>query len=226
MPPARETPPTAAKARAAGGSAAAAAAAGGAVGGSAAVDAAPRARRTAGERRLELVDVALRHFSVTGLHGTSTEAIARDAGISHPYLFRLFGTKKELFLACAEKTNERTRETFRDAAATWRESGAESVLQAMGKAYVQMLADRDLLRMQMQIWAACSDPEIRAAAAEHYRLTFEEVERLSGAPLEEVRVFFKSGMLLNVAAAMGLSELAGREPWVARLVEHLEELPG
>jgi AcrR family transcriptional regulator len=184
-----------------------------------------RSRRTAGERRLELVDVALRHFSVTGLHGTSTEAIARDAGISHPYLFRLFGTKKELFLACAEKTNERTRETFRRAAATWRESGADSVLQAMGEAYVQMLADRHLLRMQMQVWAACSDPDIRAAAAEHYRLNFEEVDRLSGASLDELRAFFKTGMLLNVVAAMGLSELAGREAWVARLVEHLEGLP-
>jgi AcrR family transcriptional regulator len=187
--------------------------------------ASPRVRRSADERRGELVDVALRHFSVTGLHGTSTEAIARDAGISHPYLFRLFGTKKELFLACADRTNERTQETFREAAVTWRESGAESVLEAMGRAYVQMLADKDLLRMQMQVWAACSDPEIRAAAAEHYRATFEEVERLSGATLDEVRAFFGAGMLLNVVAAMGLSELAGHEAWVSRLVEHLEDLP-
>jgi AcrR family transcriptional regulator len=184
-----------------------------------------RTRRTAEERRRELVDVALQHFSVTGLHGTSTEAIARDAGISHPYLFRLFGTKKELFLACAELTNERTRETFREAAATWRESGAESVLQAMGKAYVQMLADQDLLRMQMQVWAACSDPEIRAAAAEEYRVTFEEVERLADAPPDELRAFFEAGMLLNVVAAIGLAELSEHEAWVGRLVEHLEDLP-
>jgi AcrR family transcriptional regulator len=162
---------------------------------------------------------------VTGLYGTSTEGIAREAGISHPYLFRLFGTKKELFLACAERTNQRTLQTFRDAAATFEESGCESVLQAMGKAYVQMLADRDLLRMQMQIWAACSDDDIRVAAAAHYRATFEEVERLSGAPLDELRGFFRAGMLLNVAASIGLPELAGREPWVGRLVEHLEDLP-
>ena len=188
-------------------------------------DATRPARRTATERREELVEVALRHFSVTGLHGTSTEAIARQAGISHPYLFRLFGTKKELFLACAERTHERTLQTFRDAAATWEESGSDSALQAMGKAYVQMLGDRDLLRMQMQIWAACSDDEIRAAAAMHYRVTFEEVERLSGAPLDELRAFFRAGMLLNVVASMELAPLAAREPWVGRLVEHLEDLP-
>jgi AcrR family transcriptional regulator len=182
-------------------------------------------RRTASERREELVEIALRHFSVTGMYGTSTETIAREAGISHPYLFRLFGTKKELFLACAEQTNLRTVETFRAAAASWVQDGFDSVLEAMGSAYVQMLADRDLLRMQMQIWAACSDDDIRAAAASHYRATFEEVERLSGAGLDEVRGFFRAGMLLNVAASMSLSELADREPWVGRLVEHIEDLP-
>ena len=188
-------------------------------------DATRPARRTAAERREELVEVALRHFSVTGLYGTSTEAIAREAGISHPYLFRLFGTKKELFLACAERTHARTLQTFREAVASLEASGSDSPLRAMGRAYVQMLADRDLLRMQMQIWAACSDDDIRAAAATHYRVTFEEVERLSGAPPDEVRGFFRAGMLLNVVASMDLTSLAGSEPWVGRLVEHLEDLP-
>ena len=42
----------------------------------------------------------MRHFAIGGYNGTSTEAIAREAGISQPYLFRLFRTKKELFIAC------------------------------------------------------------------------------------------------------------------------------
>ena len=58
-----------------------------------------RTRSTAQERRAELLAAALSEFAIGGLHGTSTEAIAKRAGISHAYLFRLFGTKKQLFIA-------------------------------------------------------------------------------------------------------------------------------
>ena len=53
-------------------------------------------RKTAEQRRDEILDAALVEFAERGLHGASTEAIARRAGISQPYVFRLFGTKKEL----------------------------------------------------------------------------------------------------------------------------------
>jgi AcrR family transcriptional regulator len=185
-------------------------------------DATRPARRTAAERREELVEVALRHFSVTGLHGTSTEAIAREAGISHPYLFRLFGTKKELFLACAVRTCDRTLATFREAAARWHADHHEpTVLDAMGAAYRRMLEDRELLSLQMQLWAACSsDSEIREIAREHYGAVIEEIERLSGADPETLRSFVAGGMLLNVAASMSLDELAGREAWASHLLPH------
>ena len=52
-------------------------------------------RHTAAERRDEILDAALNEFAERGLHGTSTDRIARRAGISQPYLFRLFGRKKE-----------------------------------------------------------------------------------------------------------------------------------
>ena len=71
-----------------------------------------RTRSTAQERRAELLAAALSEFAVGGLHGTSTEAIARRAGISHAYLFRLFGTKKQLFIACAHLCFRRVRETL------------------------------------------------------------------------------------------------------------------
>src|SRR3954454_15218082 len=59
-------------------------------------------RLTAAERRDEILDAALIECAERGLHGTSTERIAKRAGISQPYLFRLFGTKKELFIATIE----------------------------------------------------------------------------------------------------------------------------
>ena len=71
------------------------------------------ARKSAEVRREEIVGIALRHFAEGGYHGTSTEAIAREAGISQPYLFRLFRTKRELFLACTERCFARVTGVFR-----------------------------------------------------------------------------------------------------------------
>jgi AcrR family transcriptional regulator len=182
----------------------------------------PRTRLSADERRRQIVDVAVPEFASTGWFGTSTETIARKAGISHAYLFRLFGTKKELFLACAVRTCERTLATFREAAERWHADHAEpTVLEAMGAAYRRMLEDRELLALQMQLWAACtSDPDIRAVAREHYGAVIEEVGRLSGADPEGLRAFVATGMLLNVAASMSLDELAGREAWASHLLPY------
>jgi AcrR family transcriptional regulator len=179
-------------------------------------------RLSAAERRRQIIEIALPEFARTGYFGTSTETIARLAGISHAYLFRLFGTKKELFLACAVRTCERTLATFREAAARWHADHAEpTVLAAMGVAYRHMLEDRELLSLQMQLWAACSsDSEIREIAREHYGAVIEEIERLSGADPETLRSFVAGGMLLNVAASMSLDELAGREAWASHLLPH------
>ena len=176
---------------------------------------APTQRRTAVERREEVLEAALSEFAAHGLHGTSTEVIAKRAGISQPYLFRLFGTKKELFMACAGRCMERTRETFREAAET---EGADPVLTRMGKAYLTLLEDRELLLGQLQLQAACGDEEIRAVAREGWGELYREVERLSGADEDAVRLFFATGMLLNVAAAMDLPELADRAGWARRLM--------
>ena len=169
-------------------------------------------RKSAEERREEIVGHALRHFALGGYHGTSTEAIARDAGISQPYLFRLFKTKRELFLACNEVSNARIRETFRVAAAG-AEAGHE--LEAMGAAYVELLGDTERLLFQMQSYAACSDPVIQERVRAGYGEVVGEVTRLSGAAPEEVWQFFSHGMLLNVIASLDLPAIAERDAWAA-----------
>jgi AcrR family transcriptional regulator len=168
-------------------------------------------RLTADERRAQLIEAAVTEFAVTGLHGTSTEVIARRAGISHAYLFRLYPTKKALFIACADRCFERTLETFRTAAAATPE--ADQKLHAMGEAYVEMLADRELLRLQMQLYAACSDPEICAVVRAGFDELVREVTLLSGAAPDEVQSFFAHGMLLNVAAALDAPDLGEMKSW-------------
>jgi AcrR family transcriptional regulator len=170
----------------------------------------PRTRSTAQERRVELLAAALSEFAVGGLHGTSTEVIAKRAGISHAYLFRLVGTKKQLFIACSHLCRMRIRETF--AAAAIGEDPTER-LASMGRAYAEMLADRELLLSQMQLYAACSDPEIREVAREGFQWLREEVARLSGASGQQLQDFFAKGMLLNVAASMDYPALGDSAGW-------------
>lgn len=172
-------------------------------------------RQTASERREAVLAAAQQAFARTGLHGTSTEDIARAAGISQPYLFRLFGTKKKLFIATVERCMEHTLELFRAAAGDLR---GEDALEAMGDAYVRMLIEeRTPLLTQMQAYAACDDPDVRDAMRAGYGKLHLFAETVSGLDQARVARWFAYGMLLNVAAAMDLFE--SREPWARRLLE-------
>jgi AcrR family transcriptional regulator len=171
-------------------------------------------RMSASERREQVLDVAVAEFAARGLAGTSTEDVARRAGISQPYLFRLFPTKKALFLALAERCFERIAETFTAAAG---EATGEEALTAMGEAYHQLLADRTLLLLQLHTYAACEDPEIRTATRAGFKELWLLVERLSGLPYDRIVSFFAMGMLMNVAAAMDLPAVDERwARWCAR----------
>jgi len=162
-------------------------------------DPAPRTRSTADERREALIQAAIPAFAMTGLHGTAVSEITKQVGITQPYAFSLFGTKKELFLAACERSHDAIERTFREAAAA-AAPGEEQ--EAMGAAYVGLLANRELLLLQLQSYAACGDPEIRAVVSRRYRRIYRLVAELTGAPPEELLEFMAKGMLLNVAAAI------------------------
>ena len=172
-------------------------------------------RKSAAERRDEILDAALVEFAARGLEGGSTEAIARAVGISQPYVFRLFGTKKQLFMASVERCLRGTLEMFHTASAGLR---GEEALEAIGEAYVERLTnDPTYLHAQMQSYAACDDPEIRAVVQRGYGELVEYVERVGEVPPERMAHFFAKGMLLNVLASMdALNSEAG---WAQRLLE-------
>jgi AcrR family transcriptional regulator len=172
-------------------------------------------RKTADERREDILDAALTEFARHGYDGASTDVIARQVGISQPYLFRLFGTKKGLYVASAERCLADTYETFRAAAEGLT---GEEALEAMGKAYKRMIADDPRrLQAQMQAYAACDDADV----CEVVRLGFGRLVELvesSGVPGERVAQFFARGMLVNVMGSMGLHE--SELPWAKRLMEN------
>jgi AcrR family transcriptional regulator len=164
-------------------------------------------RKSAEVRREEILEAALAEFAGGGLHGTSTEDIARRAGISQPYLFRLFGTKKELFLATVRRQFRTILAIFQKAAAADPE---DDVLLSMGHAYGDLRRDRASLMFQMQAYAACEDPEVREVVRDEFSAIYKFVA--SVAPDEAAaNEFFRIGMLINVAAAMDLGALDA--PW-------------
>jgi len=171
-------------------------------------------RLTADQRRNEILDVALDLFAERGLYGTSTDEIARRAGISQPYLFRLFGTKKELYRATTRLKMEEVYQAFERAS---RGKSGQEALQAMGDAYRELIANRERLQLMLQCFAAAEDDEIREDVRRVWRDLVELVERVSGASPDEVSTFFAKGMLLNVLSAMRLYD--DPTPWGDRLIE-------
>jgi AcrR family transcriptional regulator len=171
-------------------------------------------RLSAAERRDDVLNAALLEFAERGLEGTSTEDIARRAGISQPYLFRLFGTKKELFKATVSRCFRETLELFQRAAEGKR---GEEALHAIGKAYAEQLeSDRTWLRAQMQAYSASDDPEIRAVVRAGYGDLVAYVRRVSEADWLTIWQFFSSGMMLNVLSSMHVNDEP--EPWMVELL--------
>ena len=172
-------------------------------------------RLSAAERKDDVLDAAMVEFAERGLEGTSTEDIARRAGISQPYLFRLFGTKKELFIATVTRCFRETLELFQRAAEGKR---GEEALHAIGKAYMEQLeTDRTWLRAQMQAYAASDDPAIRAVVRAGYGDLVAYVRRVSGADGPTIWQFFSTGMMLNVLASMHVNDTP--EPWMLELLD-------
>ncbi len=165
----------------------------------------PATRLTADERREAIVAAAMTEFAMTGYAGTSTEAIARRSGVSQPYLFQLFGTKKDLFLAAVRHGFGRTRLAFENAGSRARaeDPSTKHVLEQIGLAYCALLRDRHLLLCQLQAYAACGDPDIREVVGEEFIRIYRLVGDLSGADDHALEEWFAMGMLMNTAAAIG-----------------------
>ncbi len=156
-------------------------------------------RMTAEDRRADVLRAAVREFAKAGYYGTSTEDVARAAGISQPYLFRLFPTKKTLFIELVQHGFGRVRAAFVTAVG---DLSGEDAMHAMGEAYGDLLRDRDQLMLQMHFYAACEDAEIAEVVRREFGRLWREVVRLSGADDDGMQHFFAIGMLMNVIASM------------------------
>jgi AcrR family transcriptional regulator len=167
-----------------------------------------RQRMSGPDRRQQVLRIAAEEFADDGLRGASTELIARRAEITQAYIFRIFGTKKALFLEVVIAAFERLTEGMRDAAGT--ETGLDG-LALMGARYNEMLADRTSLLLQLQGFAACGDPEVRDAVRDSFGRMWQMVADATELDPVTIKAFLAFGMLLNNGAALQVAELD--EPW-------------
>ncbi len=174
-------------------------------------------RQTADERRLAVLDAATHEFAVKGYHGASTDDIARASGISQPYLFRLFGSKKELYLAAMQRCIDETYAAF--SAAAQGKTGQEA-LHAMGEAYMGIATDHDRLMLMLKTWSS-DDPDLRRHSRTAWRNLVDLAEQSSRETPQVVARFFAHGMLITILRSMGLVD--DPEPWSTRLLEASKE---
>lgn len=180
----------------------------------------PRKRVPAAERRDALIEAAVHHFAHGGLQGTKVSAIAADVGVAQPYVFSLFPTKRDLFLAAEDRCFEKVTALFEKAAEEFDKNGPqepeEDKLKAIGHAYMAALPDQpDLLLLQLQAYAACGDdPGIQIAVRRNYAKLVDQCRRLTGVDDERLDQFFQMGMWCNVAAALGIEDFSIDSGWV------------
>ncbi|WP_232236237.1 TetR/AcrR family transcriptional regulator [Nocardia sp. BMG51109] len=165
-------------------------------------------RMSGSERRVQVLGIAAGEFADHGLHGASVEAIAREAGITQAYVFRMFGTKKALFLELVGAAFDRLSDGMAEAAEGAGDLGALSL---MGARYYESLSDRTALLLQLQGFAACGDDEVRDFVRTRMARMWDTVAGTTGLDAVTVKSFLAFGMLLNNVAALDIDDLD--EPW-------------
>jgi AcrR family transcriptional regulator len=176
-------------------------------------------RQTAAERRVAVLSAAVTEFAKSGYAGTSTDAIAARAGISQPYLFRLFGTKKDLFIATYDQVGTRIVNELTRAIEGL---DGEEAMHAMGMAYLQLMQDTEMLQVQMHGYAAATgDPDIAAACRRTFEVLWHMVKDKLGLDQEMIQDFFANGMLISVMSAIDL--LSVKAQWAQSICPGMDK---
>ncbi|CAN5827304.1 MAG: TetR/AcrR family transcriptional regulator [Thermomicrobiales bacterium] len=181
-------------------------------------------RRTADERRDEVLDAAIVEFATFGLYGASTEAIAARAGISQPYVLRLFGTKKSLFLAALERVTGQILDRWAEGLGLHDEEGGiiqatpAQKLRVLGKQYVHLVEEVHSLRLVLQSFSSAEDPDVRTVVHASMKRLYAFVAHHTGASPDEIQRFWAQGMMLTVAASIRAIDESDSEMWAQTFV--------
>jgi AcrR family transcriptional regulator len=164
-------------------------------------------RSTADAQRERILPHALTVFAEAGYHATPVTAVATAAGVSPAYVFRLFPGKLALFVAAVERCYERVTTAMTESGEAAGDVTPEEILEAMSLAYVELIRDRDLIRLQVHAQSACDVPEIRAAVQRGLGELVTSVTLTSGADAASVQRLIAYGQLCHLIVQAELGSL-------------------
>jgi AcrR family transcriptional regulator len=170
---------------------------------------------TADFRRPVIASTAVRVFARGGFHGTTVADVAREAGISPAYVFKLFPSKERLFVAALEDCFAQILATLETGADSSPDPGPDAVLEAMGDAYAHLIGDRALLSLQVHAQSAADIPEVRQALRAGLGSVTAFAKSRSGASDEAVQRFIAIGQLCHLIVMTGIEEAP--ESWAKLL---------
>lgn len=166
------------------------------------IEPAPIPRMKSEDRRELILQAATEVFGSYGYHGSTTDQIARAAGVSQPYVVRMFGTKERLFLEVIERALVFILVSFRAVLA----EGHHDLRVRFGSAYVDLLKQRGLLLSLMHSFVLGSDPVIGPVARRGFLDVYRFLRDEAGFAPEDAQAFLEGGMLLNTLVGLRMSE--------------------
>lgn len=169
-----------------------------------------RTLSTADIRREAVIRSAITVFARTGYLGTPVAAVAVHAGISPAYVFKLFPEKISLFVAALDRCFDLILDALATGAASAPPDDPGAVLFAMGGAYANLIAQRDLLLLQVHAQAASDLPVIADAVRTGLARVTEFAKNRSGAPDADIQEFIARGQLCHLIVTLDLDTIDER----------------
>jgi anti-anti-sigma factor len=168
-----------------------------------------RQQSDASHRREAILTAARTEFAEWGYHGATTAAIATRADISQSYLYALFPSKKDLFIACYRWHHRQIMDIMATAAE------APDLVQArarMHESYLEKLENREYFLFRLQATAAAaSDQDIADEVRQAFIESSQKLLDLLGDDREAAKAYIALSRLIDVAIAIELP----RDLWPA-----------
>ncbi|MGW6697435.1 TetR/AcrR family transcriptional regulator [Nocardia sp. NPDC055049] len=179
------------------------------------------------ERREQVLVAAVCAFAETGYAAARSGDIAGRAGVSQTYVFRLFGSKKQLFLAAVCRACDRLEVGFVARSQATPDAGANSRLDAVTEACRALCCNEpELLLVLLHGLSASGDPVIGDALRSRVGRVYELFREVTGADVSQARTFMSTGALLSIMAAMRVIEPnAVTTAWAKEIMTSLESEP-
>jgi AcrR family transcriptional regulator len=172
-------------------------------------------RMSSEQRREQIVTAAIAVFGARGYEGTTTDDVARTAGVSQPYVVRLFRSKENLFLAAMQFSFDELMSVFRETLAD--QTDERPISKRIGEAYVDLLNTRGLHQTLSHAWLLGGHPVIGPAARRCFAQVWQFFRDEAGFDADQARMFLAEGMLINVMIGMRLVDDYGSDPRITEL---------